>query len=151
MSSPTEQEGEISTPNVLKLSSDLRPLMFWMSNATELLNFFQVKVESMEKEWEFEGESHLRTIQRDDSQWWSKQNFGNLGQKSKAENLSFLFMIVSRKPRGTHFWRLTWTPVQKLWHSWMMSLCTPSSSVCITSPRYSLKNKTIVVPQVHAT
>lgn len=57
MSSSTEQEGEISTPNVLKLSSDLRPLMFWMSNATELLNFFQVKVETMEKEWEFEGES----------------------------------------------------------------------------------------------
>ncbi|XP_014905313.1 ras-interacting protein 1-like [Poecilia latipinna] len=28
--------------------------MFWMSNATELLNFFQVKVETMEKEWEFE-------------------------------------------------------------------------------------------------
>uniref|UniRef100_A0A1A8J5T8 Ras interacting protein 1 n=1 Tax=Nothobranchius kuhntae TaxID=321403 RepID=A0A1A8J5T8_NOTKU len=50
----TEQEGEISTPNVQKLSSDLRPLMFWMSNATELLNFFQVKVENMEKEWEFE-------------------------------------------------------------------------------------------------
>ncbi|CAN9513696.1 unnamed protein product [Ophioblennius macclurei] len=50
----TEQEGEISTPNVLKLSRDLRPLMFWMSNATELLNFFQVKVETMEKEWEFE-------------------------------------------------------------------------------------------------
>ncbi|TNN02643.1 hypothetical protein fugu_010130 [Takifugu bimaculatus] len=49
-----EQEGEISTPNVLKLSSDLRPLMFWMSNATELLNFFQVKVEALEKEWEFE-------------------------------------------------------------------------------------------------
>ncbi|XP_075897066.1 ras-interacting protein 1 isoform X2 [Nelusetta ayraudi] len=51
---PSEQAGEISTPNVLKLSSDLRPLMFWMSNATELLNFFQVKVETMEKEWEFE-------------------------------------------------------------------------------------------------
>ncbi|XP_024917491.1 LOW QUALITY PROTEIN: ras-interacting protein 1 [Cynoglossus semilaevis] len=50
----TEQEGEISAPNVQKLSLDLRPLMFWMSNATELLNFFQVKVESMEKEWEFE-------------------------------------------------------------------------------------------------
>lgn len=56
MSSPSEQAGEISTPNVLKLSSDLRPLMFWMSNATELLNFFQVKVETMEKEWEFEGD-----------------------------------------------------------------------------------------------
>lgn len=35
--------------------------MFWMSNATELLNFFQVKVEVMEKEWEFEGENDLKT------------------------------------------------------------------------------------------
>ncbi|XP_061530450.1 ras-interacting protein 1 isoform X1 [Phycodurus eques] len=50
----SEPEIEISTANVQKLSSDLRPLMFWMSNATELLNFFQVKVEVMEKEWEFE-------------------------------------------------------------------------------------------------
>uniref|UniRef100_H3CRR1 Ras interacting protein 1 n=1 Tax=Tetraodon nigroviridis TaxID=99883 RepID=H3CRR1_TETNG len=50
----TEPEGEISTSSVLKLSADLRPLMFWMSNATELLNFFQVKVEALEKEWEFE-------------------------------------------------------------------------------------------------
>lgn len=49
-----DQEGEINAPNVQQLSSDLRPLMFWMSNATELLNFFQVKVETMEKEWEFE-------------------------------------------------------------------------------------------------
>ncbi|XP_034030471.1 ras-interacting protein 1 [Thalassophryne amazonica] len=54
----TEQEGEISAPNVQKLSCDLRPLMFWMSNATELLNFFQVKVEAMEKEWEFEAPGH---------------------------------------------------------------------------------------------
>ncbi|KAJ8287824.1 hypothetical protein COCON_G00004830 [Conger conger] len=51
---PTDQEGEVSTPTIQKVSSDLRPLMFWMSNATELLNFFQVKVEAMEKEWEFE-------------------------------------------------------------------------------------------------
>nr|XP_057909616.1 ras-interacting protein 1 isoform X2 [Doryrhamphus excisus] len=49
-----EQEVELSTADVHKLSSDLRPLMFWMSNATELLNFFHVKVEAMEKEWEFE-------------------------------------------------------------------------------------------------
>ncbi|XP_033836869.1 ras-interacting protein 1 [Periophthalmus magnuspinnatus] len=50
----SEQEVEISMPSVQALSSDLRPLMFWMSNATELLNFFQVKVETMDKEWEFE-------------------------------------------------------------------------------------------------
>nr|XP_029535007.1 LOW QUALITY PROTEIN: ras-interacting protein 1-like [Oncorhynchus nerka] len=50
----TEQEVELSAPSAQKLSSDLRPLMFWMSNATELLNFFQVKVEAMERDWEFE-------------------------------------------------------------------------------------------------
>ncbi|KAJ8392866.1 hypothetical protein AAFF_G00070700 [Aldrovandia affinis] len=50
----TDQGGELSTPGIQKVSADLRPLMFWMSNATELLNFFQVKVEAMEKEWEFE-------------------------------------------------------------------------------------------------
>lgn len=50
----TEQEADLSAPSAQKLSLDLRPLMFWMSNATELLNFFQVKVEAMEKEWEFE-------------------------------------------------------------------------------------------------
>ncbi|GAA6097503.1 ras-interacting protein 1 isoform X1 [Tachysurus ichikawai] len=49
-----ETEADLPPPSVQKLSSDLRPLMFWMANATELLNFFQVKVETMEKEWEFE-------------------------------------------------------------------------------------------------
>lgn len=57
LSSSTEQEVELSAPSAQKLSSDLRPLMFWMSNATELLNFFQVKVEAMERDWEFEGET----------------------------------------------------------------------------------------------
>lgn len=60
--SSTEQEVEISMPNVQKLSADLQPLMFWMSNATELLNFFQVKVENMEKEWEFEGKGKFLTL-----------------------------------------------------------------------------------------
>ncbi|KAJ8005143.1 hypothetical protein DPEC_G00143590 [Dallia pectoralis] len=50
----TEPVAELTAPSAEKLSSDLRPLMFWMSNATELLNFFQVKVEAMEREWEFE-------------------------------------------------------------------------------------------------
>uniref|UniRef100_A0A672N7W3 Ras-interacting protein 1-like n=1 Tax=Sinocyclocheilus grahami TaxID=75366 RepID=A0A672N7W3_SINGR len=49
-----EADVELPPPSMQKLSSDLQPLMFWMSNATELLNFFQVKVEAMEKEWEFE-------------------------------------------------------------------------------------------------
>lgn len=73
MFSPSEQGGEISAPNVLKLSSDLRPLMFWMSNATELLNFFQVKVETMEKEWEFEGDSEK--FPPDETVSKSKENF----------------------------------------------------------------------------
>ncbi|XP_041962812.1 ras-interacting protein 1 [Alosa sapidissima] len=51
---PTDSNGDLSPPSVQQLATDLRPLMFWMSNATELLNFFQVKVEAMEKEWEFE-------------------------------------------------------------------------------------------------
>ncbi|XP_056331664.1 ras-interacting protein 1 [Danio aesculapii] len=49
-----DAEVDLPPPSAQKLSSDLRPLMFWMSNATELLNFFQVKVEALEKEWEFE-------------------------------------------------------------------------------------------------
>ncbi len=53
--SSAEADVELPPTSMQKLSSDLRPLMFWMSNATELLNFFQVKVEAMEKEWEFEG------------------------------------------------------------------------------------------------
>ncbi|KAA0703132.1 Ras-interacting protein 1 [Triplophysa tibetana] len=52
--SSADAEVELPPPSTQKLSSDLQPLMFWMSNATELLNFFQVKVEAMEKEWEFE-------------------------------------------------------------------------------------------------
>lgn len=57
--SPTDSNGDLSPPGVQELATDLRPLMFWMSNATELLNFFQVKVEAMEKEWEFEGKLGL--------------------------------------------------------------------------------------------
>lgn len=62
--------------------------MFWMSNATELLNFFQVKVETMEKEWEFEGESDLKTMEITDSSnneplgtmtvQWNTTDFGNV-------------------------------------------------------------------------
>lgn len=57
--SSADAEVELPPPSTQKLSSDLQPLMFWMSNATELLNFFQVKVEAMEKEWEFEGENDI--------------------------------------------------------------------------------------------
>lgn len=89
LSSSTEQEGEISTPNVQKLSSDLRPLMFWMSNATELLNFFQVKVEVMEKEWEFEGENNWKTTEGgkeplEDQKYKLAQEFGKAKQRNQS-------------------------------------------------------------------
>lgn len=90
LSSSTEQEGEISTPNVQKLSSDLRPLMFWMSNATELLNFFQVKVEVMEKEWEFEGENNWKTTEGrgggplEDQTYKLAQEFGKAKQRNQS-------------------------------------------------------------------
>lgn len=89
LSSSTEQEGEISTPNVQKLSSDLRPLMFWMSNATELLNFFQVKVEVMEKEWEFEGENNWKTTEEgggplEDQTYKLAQEFGKAKQRNQS-------------------------------------------------------------------
>lgn len=110
--SSTEQEGEISTPNVQKLSSDLRPLMFWMSNATELLNFFQVKVEVMEKEWEFEGEGDQKKMSIYDSDslvwlwkqlrglWWCWLCFGSPWRSGSDGWYGHLF----RSP-GTAGWR----------------------------------------------
>ncbi|XP_043937474.1 ras-interacting protein 1 [Protopterus annectens] len=43
------------TLSVEQVVTDLRPLMLWMSNSVELLNFFQKKVLEMEKDWETEG------------------------------------------------------------------------------------------------
>lgn len=99
MSSPSEEAGEISTPNVLKLSSDLRPLMFWMSNATELLNFFQVKVETMEKEWEFEGDFETARLKRVPP---TRDGLTKLKSTSEAmgESVSSLVMIAFSSPRG---------------------------------------------------
>lgn len=121
MSSSSEQAGEISTPNVLKLSSDLRPLMFWMSNATELLNFFQVKVETMEREWEFEGDletAHFETVPPRQDGFFDKikEHFRRNGRKCFISCNDCLY-----KPPGIQFSQLTWTPAQKHWHSWMMS------------------------------
>ncbi|XP_039597376.1 ras-interacting protein 1 [Polypterus senegalus] len=45
---------EVSTLSIEAVTTELQPLMFWMSNATELLNFIQLKVQDMEKDWEFE-------------------------------------------------------------------------------------------------
>lgn len=112
VSSSTEQDGEISTPNVLKLSADLRPLMFWMSNATELLNFFQVKVEALEKEWEFEGETTGPQTVKESLECENKS-----GHK-RLINLQFLFFFSPTKLRGTRFSQPTWTPARKRWPSW---------------------------------
>ncbi|XP_072350384.1 ras-interacting protein 1-like, partial [Scyliorhinus torazame] len=47
------QEGEQPPTRALAdVTSDLRPLMYWMSNSIELLNFAQKKVEELEKDWE---------------------------------------------------------------------------------------------------
>lgn len=59
-----------------------------MSNATELLNFFQVKVEAMEKEWEFEGAGDSLV------QLWSlkemQQTFGGLHPEVRADTKSLI-------------------------------------------------------------
>lgn len=41
------------------MASDLQPLMLWMANSMELLNFVQRKLIDMEKEWESEGKPEL--------------------------------------------------------------------------------------------
>ncbi|CAH2319376.1 ras-interacting 1 [Pelobates cultripes] len=45
----------LSTLSIADVASDLRPLMLWMANSMELLNFVQRKILDMEKEWESEG------------------------------------------------------------------------------------------------
>ncbi|XP_063292404.1 ras-interacting protein 1 isoform X3 [Pelobates fuscus] len=45
----------LSTLSIEDVASDLRPLMLWMANSMELLNFVQRKILDMEKEWESEG------------------------------------------------------------------------------------------------
>ena len=74
--------------------------MFWMSNATELLNFFQVKVETMEKEWEFEGESDAMTdktikiFRTYDFQINYYRNLAMLDVEIKVDTKSLNLMIV---------------------------------------------------------
>ncbi|KAM9299425.1 ras-interacting protein 1 [Gastrophryne carolinensis] len=43
-----------STLGIKEVASDLRPLMLWMANSMELLNFVQKKLLDMEKEWDSE-------------------------------------------------------------------------------------------------
>ncbi|XP_030053621.1 ras-interacting protein 1 [Microcaecilia unicolor] len=44
--------------SIEEVATDLRPLMLWMANAMELLNFVQKKVLEMEKDWDLEGVPH---------------------------------------------------------------------------------------------
>ncbi|XP_041095393.1 ras-interacting protein 1-like [Polyodon spathula] len=54
-----QEKSDVSELSIEALTSELRPLMFWMSNATELLNYIQVKVEDMERDLEFENLSDV--------------------------------------------------------------------------------------------
>ncbi|KAE8593514.1 hypothetical protein XENTR_v10019169 [Xenopus tropicalis] len=48
-----------------EVATDLRPLMLWMSNSMELLNFVQRKILDLEKEWESEGSSQDTLLSSD--------------------------------------------------------------------------------------
>ncbi|XP_063798793.1 ras-interacting protein 1 isoform X2 [Pseudophryne corroboree] len=54
-----------STLGIEEVASDLRPLMLWMANSMELLNFVQQKILDMEKEWESEGTSQDALLSSD--------------------------------------------------------------------------------------
>ncbi|XP_069804897.1 ras-interacting protein 1 isoform X2 [Dendropsophus ebraccatus] len=54
-----------STLGIEDVASDLRPLMLWMANSMELLNFVQRKILDMEKEWESEGTSQDALLSSD--------------------------------------------------------------------------------------
>ncbi|XP_056399446.1 ras-interacting protein 1 isoform X2 [Hyla sarda] len=54
-----------STLGIEEVAFDLRPLMLWMANSMELLNFVQRKILDMEKEWESEGTSQDALLSSD--------------------------------------------------------------------------------------
>ncbi|XP_073408219.1 ras-interacting protein 1 isoform X1 [Dendrobates tinctorius] len=54
-----------STLGIEEVASDLQPLMLWMANSMELLNFVQRKILDMEKEWESEGTSQDALLSSD--------------------------------------------------------------------------------------
>ena len=60
---PSHSEGVPEVPLTPEtVSVELRPLMLWMANTTELLSFVQEKVLEMEKEADQEGEPRPRPI-----------------------------------------------------------------------------------------
>ncbi|XP_066463798.1 ras-interacting protein 1 isoform X2 [Eleutherodactylus coqui] len=54
-----------TTLGIEEVASDLQPLMLWMANSMELLNFVQRKILDMEKEWESEGTSQDALLSSD--------------------------------------------------------------------------------------
>ncbi|KAM4703991.1 ras-interacting protein 1 [Rhinophrynus dorsalis] len=55
----------LSSLGIEEVAADLRPLMLWMANSMELLNFVQRKILDMEKEWESEGTSQDALLSSD--------------------------------------------------------------------------------------
>ncbi|XP_077313405.1 ras-interacting protein 1-like isoform X3 [Lithobates pipiens] len=55
----------LSTLGIEEVATDLRPLMLWMANSMELLNFVQKKILDMEKEWDSEASSQDALLSSD--------------------------------------------------------------------------------------
>ncbi|XP_069463124.1 ras-interacting protein 1 [Ambystoma mexicanum] len=64
---PENQQGKtnVGMLSVEDVAADLQPLMLWMANSMELLNFVQKKVLDVEKEWEADGISHDALVSSD--------------------------------------------------------------------------------------
>ncbi|KAG8429471.1 hypothetical protein GDO86_020111, partial [Hymenochirus boettgeri] len=60
-----QDKGSPGSLGIDEVATDLRPLMLWMSNSMELLNFVQRKILDMEKEWESEGSSQDALLSSD--------------------------------------------------------------------------------------
>ncbi|XP_053546613.1 ras-interacting protein 1 isoform X2 [Bombina bombina] len=60
-----QDKTSLSTLGIDEVATDLRPLMLWMANSMELLNFVQKKILDMEKEWETEGSSQDALLSSD--------------------------------------------------------------------------------------
>ncbi|XP_029440257.1 ras-interacting protein 1 [Rhinatrema bivittatum] len=60
-----QDKSHLGTLGIEEVAADLQPLMLWMANAMELLNFVQKKVLEMEKEWDSEGAPHDALLSND--------------------------------------------------------------------------------------
>lgn len=109
------------------VSVELRPLILWMANTTELLSFVQEKVLEMEKEADQEGERRHPHFVR-----LSYPEPGALGYSS--QHLSRLRPQACPQTLSS---AMTWNCVTRPWPSWTRSSCAPSSSPSTTSPRWA--------------